>query len=391
MSALNDKKLTFALLCLANITISFNFAALAAVVPAISRDLMLPDVQVSRILHYYMIPYGLGAMIYAPLARRINYRNILIGSVSLYSAMNWICAAQDSLPIILLARIFMGLAAAAIVPLTLIVMGKGFEKQIRGRLVGMFFSTSFIASLFGLFLSGMAHWRWLFYIPLFLGVVNIILIAFVGSSILRAKETVSINYFKVFRQPRIRRILGFIFVISFLYHGVHKWFGVYLDREYHLHQGLISFFFILIALFGVFGQNLGGWLTDHKGRFNACQIGVSILALATMSLYGHYPLFVLGMIFAAFSIGWTIGHNGVSTVLTDMPEETRSEIASLNSFIRFFSGGLGFFVGGPFVEKNFGMAFLCFGILMFLSSLFLEKIIPQEASPAAEKSFVAES
>src|SRR3989338_2490512 len=166
---MSDRKLSFVLLCLANITISFNFAALVAAVPAISRDLLLPDILVSRILHYYMIPYGLGALLYAPLARRLNYRVILICSLILYGLMNFVCATTDNLNVMLAGRIFMGLAAASIIPLALMMIGHGFEKEVRGRLVGMFFSTSFIASLLGILVSGVAPWRWLYLIPAVIG------------------------------------------------------------------------------------------------------------------------------------------------------------------------------------------------------------------------------
>ena len=84
---------------------------------------------------------------------------------------------------------------------------------------------------------------------------------------------------------------------------------------------------------------------------------------------------VLAAILAVLSTGWTIGHNGVSTVLTDFPEEHRPEIASLNSSVRFVSGGLGFQLSSLFVEKSFGITFFCFGILMLVSSILLKDVI----------------
>ena len=131
---------------------------------------------------------------------------------------------------------------------------------------------------------------------------------------------------------------------------------------------MISAYFILIALSGAVGQNIGGYVTDHKGRFAACYLGVLILAVSTMFLLGTYPSFILALILAAFSMGWTIGHNGVSTVLTDFSEESRSEIASLNSSVRFVSGG---WVLSAAVVEPWADVF-SFGLLMFLSSLFLK-------------------
>jgi len=273
----------------------------------------------------------------------------------------------------------MGLAAASVIPLCLISIGALFPKETRGRLVGLFFSTSFIASILGIIVSGLFPWRWLFMIPAVLAAVTTLLIVIGGQAAVFKLGRRRIDYLGVLRDVQIRNILIFIFAISFLYHGVHKWLGVYLHRIYDAPQWTISFFFVLIAVFGAIGQNFGGYVTDRIGRRVACELGVFILSVMTMLLWGKYPFFVLGIILSLLSIGWAIGHNGVSTVLTDFPDENRAEIAGLNSSVRFFSGGLGFLLGGPFVEKDFGLTFFGVGVLMFMALIFFRNIIPQEA------------
>ncbi len=364
------------LFCLANIAISFNFAALAAAVPMMSRALQQSENVVSQISAYYMIPYGLGALFYVPLARKISFKLILAVAMAVYGILNFVCAATIALPIILLARVVMGLAAACVIPLCLIAIGRVFEKETRGRMVGLFFSTSFIASVAGIAVSGLCSWQWLFIVPGCLGLLAAIFIVMSRDVVMAPNEAPPVDYIKVLRNGSIRNILLFIFALSFLYHGIHKWLAVYLHRQYGLEQWYVSLFFILIALTGVVGQNIGGWVTDKLGRKVACYWGVLILAFSTMLLFGKYSLVVLSGILVMFSVGWALGHNGVSTVLTDFPEENRGEIAGLNSAIRFFSGGLGFFIGGPFVEKNIAMTFLGFGVLMLASSVFIKKIIP---------------
>ena len=304
---------------------------------------------------------------------------ILAGTMAVYAITNFVCAAAHSIQIILWARILMGLAAASVIPLCLISIGALFPKEVRGRLVGLFFSMSFVASVLGIVVSGIFPWRLLFMIPALLAAVTAVLIVFGVDIQMNKQQFERINYWGALQNFQLRNVLIFIFAISFLYHGVHKWLGVYLHRVYDAPQWTISFFFILIAVFGAIGQTLGGYVTDKIGRRIACEVGVFILSMMTMLLWGKYPFFVLGVILSLFSIGWAIGHNGVSTVLTDFPNEKRAEIAGLNSAIRFFSGGLGFSFGGAFVEKDFGLTFFGFGILMFAALIFLRNIIPQEA------------
>ena len=71
-----DKSSLIAILftCLGGITINFNTGAVAAAIPVIASDLALSNLEVSKIVPFYMIPYGVGALLYAPLSRYLTYR-----------------------------------------------------------------------------------------------------------------------------------------------------------------------------------------------------------------------------------------------------------------------------------------------------------------------------
>ena len=86
---IDPKKLIIFLLCLGNITISFNAGAVAAAIPIIADGLSQSDVLVSRVVSYYMVPYGLGALLYAPLTRYWSYQKILIGAMALYAVASF--------------------------------------------------------------------------------------------------------------------------------------------------------------------------------------------------------------------------------------------------------------------------------------------------------------
>lgn len=362
-------------MCLGCITISFNIAAIAAVVPVISVALDVTDFEASKIIPYYLMPYGIGALIYAPLTRFVTYRIVLAGTMTLFAITCVICGNAQSLGVILIARVLMGITAASAVPLGLMVIGELFEKQIRGRLIGGFFSCAFIASLAGIALSGLASWRWLFYVPAILGVLLAIGFLVFGSEHLNRVHVGHVNYLRTLKNVKIRNIFIFIFAISFLYHGVHKWYGIYLSRVYGFTQLQISGYFIIAALGGMFGQLLGGVVSDKKGRLISCQAGLLGLSFGTMLLAGRYPPALLGLVIALVSTSWTVGHNGLSTVLTDFPDEDRPMIASLNSSVRFISGAIGFSLSAYFVEKNFGLTFFVIGIMMLMLSFILKRII----------------
>ena len=370
----HNKKIIYFLLCCGIVTINFNLAAVAAVIPTISADLGLPDFFVSKIITFYLIPYGFGALLFAPLTRVLSYRNTLALSLAVYVGASLFCGLSKDLNHLLIGNVLAGISAAGAIPLGLMVIGELFEKEVRGRLVGLFFSASFIAALSGLLVSGLAHWRWLFFIPAVMGALTVIALFVFPTGLLNRKHEAPVNYLKVFTDRRIRNVFMFIVAMSFLYHGIYKWYGVYLAQEYHLNKLAISLFIMVTSLCGAAGQNVGGFLTDKKGRLTACFVGGVLLGISAILLAGRYPVYVVPIVLAGISIGWTIAHNSISTVLTDFPEDDRPMIASLNSSVRFISGGLGFWVSSFFVQKSFGLTFLVIGVLILTMSFLLKKL-----------------
>ncbi len=364
--------------CCASALFSFNISALTAVIPAIARSLNVSANDAAGILPFYMIPYGICALAYALLAEHFSIKHLMIAAMALFGFGNWICLWSDSLVLILIGRVITGFGAASVAPLALMTLGKIFDKEVRGRVLGLFFSSSFFGAILGLILSGVAHWHWLFIVPAFLGVLLAIGFCFCPNEGMEANTGMKVNYLDAFRMGGLRRILIFICLMSLFFHGVCKWYGVYLDKLYGYSQLTISFLIIATAIAAAVGQIIGGFITDKFGRSNACYIGIGLLGISVMALYGHYPMFVLAAILCLISVGWTIAHNGISTVLSDFPDKYRAELSALNSAVRFLSGGVGFWLSSSFVEKNFNLTFLIIGCLLLFHLAFVHKIVPKK-------------
>ena len=275
------KKFIIVLICLGNIAISFNTGAVAAAIPLIAADFHATDFFTAKIVPYYMIPYGLGALLYAPLTRFFSYRAILTAAMAFFALSSVITGISQSLPAMFLAQIGAGVAASSSTPLSLMMIGDFFNKDIRGRLIGTYFGCSFFASVVGMVCMGTAHWRWLYLIPALLGAATALSWGFFNQPLVNQGHKGSINYLHVLSKPAVRNVFLFIFAVSFLYHAVHKWYGVFLTREYGLDKGAISIILIIAAVGGLAGQHIGGYLSDKKGRLYACHMGMCGLAIET--------------------------------------------------------------------------------------------------------------
>ena len=326
-----------------------------------------------------MLSYGLGALIYGPLAKGANYKKILFLSLGFFSLANLTAGIAPNIYLLFSARILAGISGSAIIPLSLILLAQTTEAQERGKRVGGFFSLTFISSLLGLFLSGLIFWRWIFLLPAFAGILVCLGIYFYFPELTVEKKKIKFNYFQVLSDKKIFRLFVYIFLISFIYHGIRQWLGVYFSTIYGLEQFLISMLLTTISLSGIFGESLGGVLADRLGRIKVVNIGVSLMLATLISLLFKNALFFLFIIMFVWGLGWTFNHAGISTFLTDLPHQHLYESASLNSSVRFISGGLGAVLGGVLAQRGFNLGFMFFGFCLLMLLLLNKKLILREA------------
>jgi predicted MFS family arabinose efflux permease len=372
---LRNNKAIFALLWLEGAVISLNTAAVAAVIPAIAKDLGKNSFEIVRIISFYMIPYGITALIYAPLVKRYPIKAIKAASLFIFTLASLIGGLSNSAGQLFLSRAFAGIAASATTPIALILIGELAPKETRGRLVGFFFSATFIASFTGVFLSGIISWRYLFILPAALGAVNLVLVLWFFDFKSISQYDYEVSYGKVLKDRRIFRIFAYILILSMVYHGIYNWLGVYFSHL-NFKQLQVSLLLSLVGFSGIFGQPFGGWVTDKKGRAFAATLGLSGLSLITFLLIKPNSIYYLAFLLLAFGISWTMNHNAVSTVLTDFPDKLRPELASLNSAVRFVSGGLGVALAGIFITRaSFGITFLGLGIIILCLAVATNRIL----------------
>lgn len=178
-----------------------------------------------------------------------------------------------------------------------------------------------------------------------------------------------LNYLAALKDKAVISVFIYIFFISLLYHGVQQWLAVYFSDEYSLNQFIISMLITLTSLSGIFGEILGGLFSDTLGRFKTAELGIILMILSAFSLIFKLPLVILAFIMTAWGLGWTFNHAGLSTSLTDFPEDFLNEAASLNSSVRFISGGLGATLGGLLMQKSFSWGFFVFGAGLILLAI----------------------
>jgi predicted MFS family arabinose efflux permease len=354
--------ITFAILCLEGAVLSFNVAASAALVPSIAASFGLSQFEVGKIIWLYMLPYGLAALLYGPLVRLWDARKVELVCIFMFSLANLLAAGACKIEVLFVSRFMMGLFGASVIPLGLILIARHLEPAKRGRYIGLFFGSTFIASLLGLFLSGIIAWRMIFLIPAACGFILWVVMFFYLPSFKEKKPEFRIGYPEAFKSKRVVMLFGYIFLISLIYHAVQQWLGVYFSTQLYLNQFTISMLITLTSLSGVFGEIWGGRLADSSGRSRVVNLGILAMAIGIFLLLVKVPVNLLAIVMIIWGLGWTFNHVGLSTMLADLPPNLLNESASLNSAVRFISGGIGVSLGGLIMQKSFSVGFSVFGL-----------------------------
>ncbi|MFC1514823.1 MFS transporter [Candidatus Omnitrophota bacterium] len=366
-----DKRSYF-ILCALSCVLSFSVAATAALIPSIAAFFGRDALVVGKLVWIYMLPYGLCALAWGPLTRKVATKKLLLSALFAFCLSATLVGMAEHLWQAFAGRLCMGVFGSCFVPLSLIIIGKEVAAKSRPKYLGFFFSTSFMASLAGVFLSGLLFWRSIYLIPAAAG-VSLFVYSLHFLKRLDYRGKFKISYLATFKDPTVFRLFTFIIAGSFFYHSIQQWLGVYLFQEYSFSQFFISGVFTIASLAAIFAENIGGFFASRFGSRN-----IAFWGLVSMSLFIAFllifkaPLAVF-FIIVFWGLGWAFNHVGLSSLLTSLPDTFLRDASSLNSSLRFFAGGLGAFWGGKAVAfSNFKTHFLVTGLLILMLGLFLK-------------------
>ncbi|MFF8983747.1 MFS transporter [Streptomyces globisporus] len=163
--------------------------ALMAVIASVSGlNVAQPDLAVAFgasqstilwIINIYTL--GLAALLLplGALGDRLGRKPVLVAGLVVFGLAGAVAGLAPSAEVMLVARLFSGVGAAMIMPITLAVITSTFPEEERGRAIGVWTGVAGGGGVLGMFLSAalvdVANWRWLFVLPLVLGAVALVM------------------------------------------------------------------------------------------------------------------------------------------------------------------------------------------------------------------------
>ncbi len=141
--------------------------AVFSMLPVLKRDLFFSDAQLGLIGAAFLWTYGLCCPVAGYLADRFSKRWLVVGSLAIWSLVTTATGLAQSVMMMLLLRIAMGVSESLYMPAAIALTANAHAAHQRSRAVSILTTAqivgSFAGSAFGGWMAGLGLWRWAFF------------------------------------------------------------------------------------------------------------------------------------------------------------------------------------------------------------------------------------
>src|SRR5262249_27907917 len=118
------------------------------------------------VISSYALPYGMFQLFYGPIGDRVGKLRVMAACLAVFSVGTFACAFVPGIPVFAVLRFLTGVAAAAVIPMSVGYIGDKFPYENRQIALGRFMSALMIGQIVGSTLGGLfgqyLGWRYIF-------------------------------------------------------------------------------------------------------------------------------------------------------------------------------------------------------------------------------------
>jgi DHA1 family bicyclomycin/chloramphenicol resistance-like MFS transporter len=277
-----------------------------AALPEIGREMRLSvENHQQLVISVYVASFGVGQLIWGPLADRYGRRPILLGAMAVYAAMSFLAALAGDFELLLGARALQGLTAASTRVLSSSIVRDCYAGRPMAKIMSLsfmvFLAVPLLAPSLGQLILLVAPWHWIFYL---LGGFSLAVALWAGLRLpetLRPENRQPINVKAILRASgqvlTNRYSVGYAVAMGFIYGGLMGFLNscqqIFAERFgrpelFGICFGAIVFFMVASALLNArIVERFGQRLISHVALLAMIAICIGRLALV---ITGHETL-----------------------------------------------------------------------------------------------------
>ncbi|QCP53040.1 MFS transporter [Trinickia violacea] len=373
--------------------IFFQAYMVAPIIPTLASDLHAPVARVALVIPAYLIPYGVGTLIYGVLGDRLGILRVMFFSLAAFSVLAFQTAFSTSVEDMIGWRIVTGLGASGAVPLSIALVGRLYPYERRGRALGWLFGAMAggmaLGSPLGAMLIPLTGWRGLFMAVGTSGLIPLLMLGRYRRHLASAVQPTGASsrgvlqgYLDLLADSRARRTYAYVFLNSMFHSGVFAWLGVFIAQQYHV--GPVAIGSALLG-YGIPGTVLGpliGRAADKYGRAALIPVGLAIGSTAVAALLLRMPLVAVPLLAIALSLGYDMTQPLFAGIVTSFGGKRPGQAMGVNVFSLFIGAGVGSLVFGALEWHGFTLAFGVFAIVEVALALFALRVFRKEGRGA---------
>lgn len=382
----------------------------------IAKDFHTTPPSAAIVISAYALPYGLFQLFYGPLGDRIGKLRVIAACLALFAVGTFACAFVPNLPVFAILRFLTGVAAAAVVPMSLGYIGDKFPYEGRQIALGRFMSALMMGQIAGSTLGGIfgeyLGWRDIFIVfgivalavsallvregrrfseprkadrrfglpilavPLGGSVIFVGMLGVLSIELSRAVEGLGVclliyalitQYGGMLKRPNAPLVLVTVLLEGLFVFGGLSYLASSLTDRFNINYAYAG---LMVAGFGVGGLIYSFSVKKLVGRIGelgilllgGTSLGVGFVLIGVMPVWQWFiPLVIL------LGMGYYTMHGTLQTRATELAPEARGTAISLFAFAFFMGQATGPLLLGSILKSNgYGTAFITAGIGLFV-------------------------
>ncbi len=299
----------------------------------------------------YLVGFGLGQLIYGPLADRFGRRKPLIGGLILFCFASLICTFAPNFTVFLLGRLLQAMGVSGCIILCCTIITDIYSSTMRTRMLASIaaakISSPALAPLLGGLIVAKSHWQMIFVVLALFGSLMLVaawyLIPETCTNPNKHALKPSQQYLNLKRILKHRFFIGYTLGLGFLSAAIFAWVSLSPDilmNHFHVSPQHFGLFFLIPAIGGSAGALLTAKFSKKFCIVKHTLFGLSLMlvfaiAFATLQDVITVPLilvlFITG-IFFSIGIARPLMSSGALAQFSDIGGFSSSIIGFVQTF-----------------------------------------------------------